>query len=157
MIRKATKEDLGDMRRIVVNAFGHGTIHYLLESKFGIIGGKDWRVRKAQEIESFLQAHPDWILVTELEGKVVGFVSYSLDHDRKLGTVQNNAVDPQFQNKGMGTEQILHVLDIFRRKGMKLAEVRTGRGVRYLPARRMYEKCGFEPTTESVTYHLSLE
>lgn len=155
-MRRAKEKDLGDLKRIIVEAFGHETIHYLIEDKFGIVGGKSWKERKADEIESFFRAHPDKVLVSEREGKVVGFVSYSLDHDRRLGTIQNNAVDPDFQGKGIGTKQILCVLDIFRKEGLELAEVRTGKGPGYMPARRMYEKCGFEATMESVTYHLSL-
>jgi len=156
MIRRATHEDIGDLKTVIVKAFGHTTIHYLVESRYGKVGKKAWDEWKAQEIESFFLAHPDETLVTELKGRVVGFITYSLDPDRKVGTVLNNAVHPSFQSKGIGAKQVLHVLDIFRGKGMRLAQVTTGLGTGYRPARRMYEKCGFEPLMESATYYREL-
>jgi ribosomal protein S18 acetylase RimI-like enzyme len=156
MIRPARKGDLPNIRRIIVAAFGKDTIHYLLEDKFGVLEGKSWEDRKAEEIESFYRQNPDRVLVTELTGKVVGFASFSLDKERKMGVIQNNAVDPEFQNRGIGTAQIEHLLGIFKERGMNLAEVVTGLDPGYAPARCMYEKCGFEPTQERVYYHLSL-
>jgi GNAT superfamily N-acetyltransferase len=156
MIRQARPEDLGDLRRIIVAAFHHETIHYLVERRFGVVEGKTWDQRKGDEIESFLGAHPEWVLVTELDGEVAGFVTYALDEERKVGQVQNNAVDPRHQNRGIGTGQVHFVLDIFRREGMKLAEVVTGLGSGYAPARRMYEKCGFEALMENVRYYRCL-
>jgi N-acetylglutamate synthase-like GNAT family acetyltransferase len=156
MIRPAVEEDVPEIRRIIIAAFGKDTIHYLLEEKFGVLGGKSWDDRKAEEIESSYRQHPDRILVTELGGKVVGFASFSLDTERKMGVVENNAVDPEYQNSGIGSAQIERILDIFREMDMELAEVVTGLGPGYTPARRMYEKCGFVPTQERVLYHRSL-
>jgi ribosomal protein S18 acetylase RimI-like enzyme len=156
MIRPATEADLPEIRRIIIAAFGKDTIHYLLEERFGVLGGKSWEDLKAEEIESSYKQHPDRVMVTELEGKIVGFASYSIDKGRKMGVVENNAVDPDYQNRGIGTSQIERVLEIFRENDMQLAEVVTGLDSGYTPARRMYEKCGFEPTQERVIYHLSL-
>ena len=156
MIRPAREDDLPDIRKIIVAAFGKDTVHFLLESKFGVIGGKGWDEWKAREIESFYRKNPDRVLVTELEGKIVGFASFSLYREREMGVIQNNAVDPEYQNRGIGTAQIERVLEIFREEGMQLAEVETGLDAGYGPARSMYKKCGFEPTIERVTYHLSL-
>jgi ribosomal protein S18 acetylase RimI-like enzyme len=156
MIRPATEADLPEIRRIIIGAFGKDTIHYLLEEKYGVLGGKSWEDRKAEEIESYYRQHPNRVLVTELEGKLLGFASFSVDKERKMGVVENNAVDPGYQNRGIGTAQIERVLEIFREMGMQLAEVVTGLDSGYTPARRMYEKCGFEPTQERIIYHLSL-
>ncbi len=156
MIRAAREEDFPELRRIVVEAFGHSTIHYLLEDRYGTVGGKPWDVRKADEVTGFFRQRPDRVLVTELDGRIAGFVTYDIDDDRKMGIIGNNAVDPKFQKRGIGTSQIQHVLGLMREKGMRIAEVRTGLGPEYAPARRVYEKCGFSPTTRSVTYHLSL-
>jgi N-acetylglutamate synthase-like GNAT family acetyltransferase len=156
MIRPAHEGDLPDIRRIIVEAFGHDTVHYKLEKKFGVLGGKTWDERKGDEIESFYRSHPDHVLVTESEGMVVGFVSFSCDWDRRMGEIQNNAVDPDFQNRGIGTAQISRALGVLKEMGMEFAEVSTGLGPGYAAARRMYEKCGFEPTIERVTCHLSI-
>ena len=157
MIRPAVEDDLPEIRRIIVDAFGENTIHFMLERRFGVMGGRGWDERKGDEIESFYRNHPDRVLVTEFEGSVVGFVSFSWDPDRKLGVIHNNAVDPDYQNRGIGTTQIAHALEVLREIGMEVAEVTTGLGPGYVAARRMYEKCGFEPTNRSVTQHLSLK
>lgn len=157
MIRTARPGDLPELRRIIVEAFGQSTMHYLLERRFGTIGGRSWELRKADEIESFYRAHPDGVLVTEEEGRILGFVSFHLDPERGMGKIGNNAVDPEYQNRGIGTRQIARVLEILRERGMKIAEVQTGLADDYGPARCMYEKCGFKPTMEFVTYHASLD
>ncbi len=156
LIRTARPEDVPALRRIIVQAFGHHTIHYLVEARYGVVGGKAWDRRKADEIESFYRSHPQETLVTEEKGKVLGFITYSLDRGNRVGTILNNAVDPASQKKGIGTAQIKQVLEIFRREGMRLATVVTGLGPGYSPARRMYEKCGFEPIMDSVTYYARL-
>ena len=153
----ARDADLPAMRRIVVDAFGHSTIHCLLEDRFGMIGGRSWEEHKANEIEGFYRAHPNQVLVTEIENRIVGFATYSLDEKRKVGIVGNNAVDPKYQSRGIGTEQIREVLARMTAKGMRIAEVKTGTSEAFAPARRMYETLGFSPTTESVLYHLSLD
>ena len=156
MIRQAREEDIPSIRRIIVDAFGENTIHFILERKFGVIGRKGWKERKANEIEHFFRGHPDQVRVTEIAGRVVGFISFAFNVDRNMGVVLNNAVDPENQKKGIGTSQIKNVLGEFRKRGLELAEVSTGLGPGYSPARQMYEKCGFEPTFRGVTYHLSL-
>ena len=156
VIRGASQEDLPELRRIIVEAFGHSTIHYLIEERFGIVGTRTWNVRKADEIADFFRLKPEQVLVTEIEGRIAGFTTYDLDDDRKIGVIGNNAVDPSFQERGIGTNQIQYVLGLMREKGMRIAEVRTGLGPEYAPARRVYEKCGFSPTMESAIYHLSL-
>jgi GNAT superfamily N-acetyltransferase len=156
MIRQAREEDIPSIRRIIVDAFGENTIHFILERKFGAIGGKGWDERKADEIEQFFRGHPDQVRVTEAAGRVLGFISFAFNLDRNMGVVLNNAVDPEHQNMGVGTSQIENVLEEFRKRGLGLAEVSTGLGPGYAPARQMYLKCGFEPTFRSVTYHVSL-
>lgn len=157
MIRKARDGDLPELRRIIVEAFGQSTMHYLLEKRFGPISGRSWDLRKADEIETFYRSHPDNVLVTEDKGRVLGFVSFILDQERKIGKIGNNAVDPEHQNRGIGTEQIVKTMGILKERGMKVVEVQTGLAEEYGPARRIYEKCGFEPTMEFLTYHASLD
>jgi ribosomal protein S18 acetylase RimI-like enzyme len=157
MIRKARDRDLPELKRIIVEAFGQSTMHYLLERRFGPIGGRSWDLRKADEIETFYRSHPENVLVTEKKGRILGFISFSLDQERKIGKIGNNAVAPEHQNRGIGTEQIVKTMGILKERGMKVVEVQTGLTEEYGPARHMYEKCGFEPTMEFLTYHASLD
>ena len=96
------------------------------------------------------------MLVAELDGAVVGVVSFRLDRRRLIGTIGNNGVDPRFQGRGIGSRMYAHALDLFRQAGMRFAEVTTGLGDEAAPARRAYEKVGFRPLTRSVRYFQEL-
>ena len=94
--------------------------------------------------------------VSEVDGKVVGFITFTLDRERRIGTIGNNAVDPEFCGRGIGTSQYREVLDIFRREGMRYATVVTGLDDSHAAARRAYERVGFKQVLPSVEYMMKL-
>jgi len=96
------------------------------------------------------------LLVAELSDAIVGLVSYRLDHQRQIGTIGNNGVDPRFQGRGIGTRMYERVLEICRDAGMRFAEVTTGSGDEASRARRTYERVGFRPLTTSIRYFREL-
>ncbi len=81
--------------------------------------------------------------VSEVEGRVVAFVAYSLNGDTETGEVRILAVHPEYQNRGIGTDLNNFALQKMREAGMKLAEVGTGGDDGHAPARRCYEKAGY--------------
>ena len=91
--------------------------------------------------------HP---LVAVIEGEVVGFVSFTIDADARVGEIGLNAVHPAHAGRGVGTLMYEHVLDRMRALGMRLATVGTGGDPSHAPARRAYEKAGFGPGIPSV-------
>ena len=155
-IRPARPGDVPWMREIIADSFEGVTFHHLLERRYGTIGARSWREWKADEIEETFRAHPESVLVAELDGAVVGVVSFRLDRQRLIGTIGNNGVDPTFQGRGIGSRMYAHVLDLFRQAGMRFAEVTTGLGDEAAPARRAYEKVGFRPLTQSIRYFQEL-
>ncbi|MDI6827655.1 MAG: GNAT family N-acetyltransferase [Armatimonadota bacterium] len=156
VIRQAQPEDEERLADIIVSAFGESTIHAKREKLYGIVGGKTWQERKAEEIRNTLRSRPDCIWIAELNGKVVGFVTYTInDHER--GEIGNNAVDPAFQGKGIGKALYKHVLNLMREKGCKYAEVETGLDEAYAAARAAYEKVGFRPLFKSIRYTMKLK
>lgn len=144
------------MRQIIVASFDGVTGHQLLERRFGTIGGRSWQDWKVAEFETAFRQRPDWVLVAELAGDIVGIVSFRLDQQRLIGQIRNNGVDPRFQGQGIGTRMYEHVLEIFRGTGMKFAEVTTGSDGAASRARRAYEKIGFRPISTSVRYFREL-
>jgi GNAT superfamily N-acetyltransferase len=152
VIRQGTAEDQERVLCILVDAFRGVTIHHWLEREFGQLGDRAWEERKRADGARFLDAHPDWILVAEIEGKVVGFATYFLDRDRSVGEIRNNAVALAHQGKGIGTALYRRLLEIFRAEGMRLAWLETGQEEVYAPARRAYEKVGFRPFHKAVFY-----
>ena len=116
----------------------------------------DWRSDKRRQVEDRVTDAPESFRVTELADAVVGFISWRLDHQRGVGEICNNAVDPQFQNRGIGTIQYQVALEHFREQGMVVAKVTTGLDESHAPARSAYHKAGFEHAIPMVTYYRQL-
>jgi GNAT superfamily N-acetyltransferase len=94
--------------------------------------------------------------VAEVEGRIAGFFTFTLDQDRRIGTISNNAVDPAAQGRGLGTAMYERALDLFREARMEYARVRTGLDEGHAPARRAYEKAGFDLSLPDITYYCKL-
>ena len=154
-IRPVRAEDEGRLTDIIVRAFGESTLHAKREARYGVLGGKTWQERKAAEIVRVLRSNPELIVVAEADGRVAGFCSYAI-HDNEHGEICNNAVDPDFQGRGIGHALHRRVLDIMREKGCRYAEVETGQDEPYARARAAYEKLGFEPYHYAVRYTMEL-
>jgi ribosomal protein S18 acetylase RimI-like enzyme len=103
----------------------------------------DWRVGQKEVVEKICQDEKMSTWVAEVDGVVVGFLTYELNEQSKVGEVQLLAVHPDFQNNGIGTELNLLALQKFTESGMKLAVVGTGGDEGHAPARRTYEKAGY--------------
>ncbi len=103
----------------------------------------DWRKGQQGVVEKIIQDEKMNTWVAEVDGKVVGFVVYELNHDAKIGEVQLLAVHPENQNHGIGTELNFFALQKLKEGGMKLAVVGTGGDEGHAPARRSYEKAGY--------------
>lgn len=107
---------------------------------------------KGEQIKTHSQKHPEWILVCEENGTIVGFITFMIDQKSMIGEIGNNAVDPQCTIKGIGQQMYQAVLEIFRSKNMTFAKVSTGLDDAHAPARRAYKRAGFNISAENVTY-----
>ena len=145
LIRKAKKEDIERMMDITLRSFGKefGT-EYLLEKKYGLIGGKSWKEWLKLRTEGRFASNLEHTLVTEIEGKVAGLIVYSLDKEKKIGHIDWTAVDPEYRGRGIGIKQVEKVKEIFRQEGMLYAAVGVTDFASQVPAQRMYEKSGFQ-------------
>ena len=94
--------------------------------------------------------------VTEIEGKVGGFIHYVYDPKSRTGTISNNAVSGEFRGRGIGPQQYEFVFGLLREQGAVGVRVTTGLDEGHAPARRAYEKAGFKAHTESITYYKDL-
>lgn len=104
----------------------------------------DWRVGQRTAVETVCHdKEKTRVLVAELQGMVVGFLAYGLDHKDRVGEVQLLAVHPEYQNLGIGTELNNFALNEMRDSGMRMAKVETGGDPSHAPARRSYEKAGY--------------
>lgn len=112
--------------------------------------------KKAQVRDAFDQ-HPGCMLVTELEGRIVGFITFFfVDQDQKIGEIGNNAVHPDFQGRGLARQQYRRVFEELRNLGAEYVRVTTGLDDAHAPARRAYEAVGFDRALPQVTYYREL-
>jgi GNAT superfamily N-acetyltransferase len=107
--------------------------------------GDDWRRQQQQDVEKVLGDEKSEVRVAEVDGEVVGFAAAAVDADSTMGEVSMVAVDPDFQNRGLGTQLTDSATDWLREAGMSVVLVSTGGDVGHAPARRTYEKAGFTP------------
>lgn len=155
-LRPATLDDMPRLQEIVRTVWAIGS-DFALEEKYGSVGDERWDRWLVPKVMSRLYDELGSILVSEVAGEIAGFISYALDRARGVGTIHYNAVDERFQGQGIGTMQVERVLAIFRETGMRIACVGTGLNEGHAPARRMYEKAGFEPVIDYRMYARRLD
>ena len=113
---------------------------------------------KREQLASWAANHPDKIIVAvDNNQKIIGFATWYTDEVRKVGIINNNAVDKTSGYKGVGQALYAELFRIFQEAGMTLAQVTTGLDEGHAPARRAYQRAGFgEAKLESVTYYKKL-
>ncbi len=116
----------------------------------------DWRKSQKEVVEKIIYDGKNITWVAIIEEKVAGFIVYELNQETKVGEIQLLAVHPGDQNQGLGTELNLFALQKMREAGMKVATVGTGGDEGHAPARRCYEKAGFNRSIPGVHYYLAL-
>ena len=104
---------------------------------------RDWRKSQQQTVEKICQNEKIMTWVSEVDGKIAGFVSYSLNDETKTGEVELLAVAPDSQNQGIGTTLNTFALQKMKEGGMALAVAGTGGDEGHAPARTSYEKAGY--------------
>ena len=158
IIRPAEERDVPDIRRIASAAWEPIYAYFreqMGEELYGREHPGEPLVRKADSVEDFFRREPEWMFVTELDAKVVGFCTYVLK-DNGVGEIGNNAVDPVAQGRGIGTMQYEECLRRMREAGMAYATVHTGLDPSHAAARRGYEKVGFRQVRPHVEYYMEL-
>lgn len=102
-------------------------------------------------LASILKPDSGWdVFVAHQNGSVVGFVSLRLDAATRIGEIGLNAVDPAHAGQGIGTAMYDYALERMKEAGMQAAMVGTGADPSHAPARRAYEKAGFEAALPTV-------
>jgi GNAT superfamily N-acetyltransferase len=152
MIRPAEPKDREAILEITRRAWAGRCVAFLLEERHGTIGGKPWHDHKCGEVRAMCEADWSHVFVYEEDGRVVGYAGWGYYPERRVGEVENNAVDPDFQGRGIATALIARVVEELRRQGARVLIVHALAGNH--AARRVYEKMGFELLVDSVMYSM---
>jgi ribosomal protein S18 acetylase RimI-like enzyme len=158
MIRLYRPDDLGTIMDIGNRAWRG--IYQMFRTCYGdelfAILVPDEETRKGEQVKVHCERHPEWVYVCEEQGRIVGFVTFALDPETKIGEIGNNAVDPDCGLKGIGQQMYRAVLQALREKGMVYAKVHTGLDEAHARARRAYERAGFDICHKDVNYYMKL-
>ncbi len=126
----------------------------MIEARFGILNGHDWSWRKARQIDDDAATHRDGIFVAEQDGRILGFITTTLDRAVGRGRIPNLAVTAAAQGKGIGRQLVLHALDYFKREGMAFAVIETMEGNE--AGKHLYPSCGFSEIARQIQYAIKL-
>ena len=157
IIRTYRTSDDKRVEEIVKQAWAKITIWKTIEERYGQRGGKPWWRHKLDPVLALGKSDPRKLIVAEYGGEVAGYAMYVINDETKIGQVQDNAVDPAFAGKGIGSAMHQQVLRAMKTSGMEVAKVGTGVDENYAAARKLYEKYGFKEAFVQKTYLRSLE
>jgi len=117
----------------------------------------DWDQAQGDYLESICAENSGKeIYVATVDDAVVGFIGLSMNQASGRGEVDLNAVDPVHQGDGIGEFMYQFVIRRMQSAGMKVVKVSTGCDSSHAPARRAYEKAGFNVFIPSIRMYWKL-
>ena len=103
----------------------------------------DWRMYQEQSVRDALSNSAMHVWVADTGQRVVAFVAATVHSVRRIGEIWMLAVDPEHQERGVGSALTEFATDWLRDSGMQVAMVHTGGDAGHAPARRVYERSGY--------------
>ena len=152
-IRQARSEDTPRLQAIRRAAFApvFASFRSLLGDDIYDLAQRRQDEAQGELLAKLLAGDPGWTLYAAALGdEIVGFVAVQVDPATLMGEIGLNAVDPVQAGKGIGTAMYEFALARMREAGMKVATVATGGDPSHAPARRAYQKAGFDAVIPSV-------
>lgn len=153
-IRRYRPEDLEALRQITVDSFGAVAFDQMLEDRLGIWNDRDWKARKADNIDDDCQANPSGCFVAEREGQILGYITTRVDRANSIGRIPNLAVVEAARGLGLGRRLIHHALDYFREHKLQVAKIETMAS--NVIGQNLYPSCGFEEIGRQVHFAMKL-
>ena len=153
-IRPYRPGDLEVIKEITVEAFSGVSIDEAAELVYGPINGRDWKWRKARHIDADVARDVEGILVVEVEGTVVGYITTWQDTEAGIGYIPNLAFVPEWRGKGLGRRLIVEALDRFRAAGLSHAKIETL--AQNEVGHHLYTSIGFQEVAQQVHFFADL-
>ena len=110
-------------------------------------------------VGSIFDTNPEYFVVTEVNGVVAGFATYrtvKLINGELGGVLGRNGVDNNYKGRGIAGRQYAALYKKMLEAGCTKAQVHTGLDDAHAPARRAYEKSGFEKFLPDINYYMML-
>ena len=91
------------------------------------------------------------------EDNVIGFAYYRAIEEHKTANIEHNAVSPEYKKKGIGSMLYQRMLESMKAEGFRYVSVTTGLDDAHAPARKAYERAGFQKNLPKVRYFQKLQ
>jgi ribosomal protein S18 acetylase RimI-like enzyme len=155
-IRPFRESDRPTVRELTIAAFEGVSIDHNIDLRLGAVAGRDWRWRKAQDIDRDIDLLGAELAVAEdnQSGAVVGYVTMQLDREALIGWIHNLAVAKEARGLGLGRRLIEYALSHFRAGGMTVAKIETLE--QNAIGRHLYPLLGFVEVARQIHYAASL-
>jgi len=86
------------------------------------------------------------IFVSYLDDELAGFISYDPRNHPAFMVVGQNCILSRFKGKGLGSEQLSHLISFAKSNGYKMMRITTGDNQFFIPAQKMYQRAEFKET-----------
>lgn len=154
VIRAYQAGDLEALRRITIESFDGVSFDQIVEDKFGLLNGHDWRWRKARHIEDDVTNDAAGAFVAEADGAIVGYITTVIDRAAGKARIPNLAITAQARGQGLGRKLIQHALDYLRSEGAAYAMIETMAGNDV--GEHLYPSCGFVEIGRQIHFGIQL-
>ena len=135
LIRRAQHDDIEAICAVDARAFGTGP-YAAARDRAGDAG---WRDQRRTEIASWYRDHYRETFVATVDCRVVGLAGHR-PVAGSTGVIHNNAVDPDYQGRGISTRLVRRVIEELKTLEVARVEVTTA----HVPAAlHLYRKVGF--------------
>lgn len=149
-IQRAQASDLEKVIQLTLDAFGKVSFESNIESEFGLINGRSWKIRKADHIRADFGDPDGFVLLAKIAEQTIGFVSIRLQRESKIGVIANLAVAATVRNDGVGRTLIKAAIDLMKSESMELARIETLEQNKI--GQSLYPKLGFREIAKQIYY-----
>jgi ribosomal protein S18 acetylase RimI-like enzyme len=157
VFRPYREPDRPIVRELTVAAFEGVSIDQNIDRRLGPIAARDWRWRKARDVDRDIDAIGSELAVAEDDrtGAVLGYVTMQCDSETRIGWIHNLVVAAEARGQGLGRRLIEHALAHFREAGMTVAKIET---LEQNPiGRHLYPSVGFIEVARQIHYVMPLD
>lgn len=124
-IRPYRAADRERIEALTVEGFAGVALEYAIEERWPGASALTWGERKFLAVAADLEAHPETCFVADVEREVVGFITTEISPAKSQGHVRDLVVAREWRGRGIGRQLLGHALDLFRRRGVKIARIET--------------------------------
>jgi ribosomal protein S18 acetylase RimI-like enzyme len=125
VIRPYVESDFAILQRLLVDSFEGVSIDHAIELQLGLIDGFDWKSRKGRDLALDIDRDIAAVLVAEIGGQPIGFISTWQDTQASIGHIPNLAVAREHRGKGIGRRLIEAAVERFQQAGLAAAKIET--------------------------------